>query len=138
MAYLAPAEFVTKMVDAGESKLLMSTRDTLIRACADLITQPGETREQLTNGLFPGSGDDPLCLLELAFHLTHEVEPLRQKLRHEKIKDYQTALDRKLITEGDLSDLKEADAAVHRAIMVDDFAAEELRPQRRKHMREAS
>ena len=24
MAYLAPAEFVTKMVDAGESKLLMS------------------------------------------------------------------------------------------------------------------
>ena len=27
MAYLAPAEFVTKMVDAGESKLLMSTRD---------------------------------------------------------------------------------------------------------------
>ena len=32
MAYLAPAQFVTKMVDAGESKLLMSTRDTLIRA----------------------------------------------------------------------------------------------------------
>ena len=32
MAYLAPAEFVTKMVDAGESKLYMSTRDTLIRA----------------------------------------------------------------------------------------------------------
>jgi formate/nitrite transporter len=32
MAYLAPAEFVSKMVDAGESKLLMSTRDTLIRA----------------------------------------------------------------------------------------------------------
>jgi NAD(P)H-dependent nitrite reductase small subunit len=32
MAYLAPSEFVTKMVDAGESKLLMSTKDTLIRA----------------------------------------------------------------------------------------------------------
>ena len=32
MAYLAPAEFVTKMVDSGETKLLMSTRDTLIRA----------------------------------------------------------------------------------------------------------
>jgi formate transporter len=32
MAYLAPVEFVTKMVDAAESKLLMSTRDTLIRA----------------------------------------------------------------------------------------------------------
>jgi len=32
MAYLSPTEFVTKMVDAGESKVLMSTRDTLIRA----------------------------------------------------------------------------------------------------------
>jgi formate transporter len=32
MAYLAPAEFVTKMVDAGESKIFMSTRDTVIRA----------------------------------------------------------------------------------------------------------
>ena len=32
MAYLAPSEFVTKMIDAGESKVFMSTRDTLIRA----------------------------------------------------------------------------------------------------------
>ncbi|WP_341706038.1 formate/nitrite transporter family protein [Halopseudomonas sp.] len=32
MSYLVPAEFVTKMVDAGESKVFMSTRDTLIRA----------------------------------------------------------------------------------------------------------
>ncbi|MBX3587376.1 MAG: formate/nitrite transporter family protein [Ramlibacter sp.] len=32
MAYLVPSEFVTKMVDAGESKIFMSTKDTLIRA----------------------------------------------------------------------------------------------------------
>ena len=32
MAYLAPTEFVTKMVDAGESKIFMSTRDTIVRA----------------------------------------------------------------------------------------------------------
>jgi len=32
IAYLAPSEFVTKMIDAGESKIFMSTRDTLIRA----------------------------------------------------------------------------------------------------------
>jgi formate/nitrite transporter len=32
MAYLVPSEFVAKMVDAGESKIYMSTRDTLIRA----------------------------------------------------------------------------------------------------------
>ena len=32
VAYLVPSEFVAKMVDAGESKIFMSTRDTLIRA----------------------------------------------------------------------------------------------------------
>jgi formate/nitrite transporter len=32
MSYLAPSEFVTKMVDAGEAKIFMSTRDTIIRA----------------------------------------------------------------------------------------------------------
>jgi len=32
MSYLVPSEFVAKMVDAGESKLHMSTRDTVIRA----------------------------------------------------------------------------------------------------------
>jgi formate/nitrite transporter len=32
MSYIAPAEFAIKMVDAGESKIFMSTKDTLIRA----------------------------------------------------------------------------------------------------------
>jgi len=32
MAYLAPSEFATKMVDAGEAKIFMSTKDTVIRA----------------------------------------------------------------------------------------------------------
>jgi formate/nitrite transporter FocA (FNT family) len=32
MSYLVPSEFVTKMVDAGESKIFMSTRDTVVRA----------------------------------------------------------------------------------------------------------
>ena len=32
MSYLEPSEFVTKMVDSGESKIYMSTKDTLIRA----------------------------------------------------------------------------------------------------------
>lgn len=32
MAYLEPSEFATKMVDAGEQKIFMSTKDTFIRA----------------------------------------------------------------------------------------------------------
>jgi formate/nitrite transporter len=32
MSYLNPSEFVVKMIDAGEAKVFMSTRDTVIRA----------------------------------------------------------------------------------------------------------
>lgn len=32
MSYVAPQEFATKMIDSGESKIFMSTKDTLIRA----------------------------------------------------------------------------------------------------------
>jgi formate transporter len=32
VSYLIPSEFVTKMVDAGEAKIFMSTRDTVVRA----------------------------------------------------------------------------------------------------------
>lgn len=32
MDYVAPKDFVTKMIDAGEAKVFMSTRDTLIRS----------------------------------------------------------------------------------------------------------
>jgi formate/nitrite transporter len=32
VSYLVPSEFVTKMIDAGESKIFMSTRDTIVRA----------------------------------------------------------------------------------------------------------
>ncbi|MAM87880.1 MAG: formate transporter [unclassified Hahellaceae] len=32
MAYIEPNEFATKMVDSGEQKLFMSTKDTLVRA----------------------------------------------------------------------------------------------------------
>jgi len=32
MSYIEPSEFVTKMIDSGESKVYMSTKDTIIRA----------------------------------------------------------------------------------------------------------
>lgn len=32
MSYLEPSEFVTKMVDSGEQKIFMSTKDTFVRA----------------------------------------------------------------------------------------------------------
>ena len=54
MAYLAPPEFVTKMVDAGESKLVMSTRDTLIRSyMAGAILSPILVTLAVTTNMIP-------------------------------------------------------------------------------------
>lgn len=64
MSYLEPTEFVTKMVDQGESKVFMSTKDTLIRAymagailalaAAFAITVATKTGSPLTGAiLFP-------------------------------------------------------------------------------------
>lgn len=72
MAYLTPTEFVTKMIDAGESKVFMSTRDILIRsymagailalAAAFAITINVQTGQPLAGAvLFPVG----FCLLYL-------------------------------------------------------------------------
>jgi formate transporter len=72
MAYLAPSEYVTKMVDAGEAKIFMSTRDTLIRsymagailalAAAFAVTITVQTGQPLAGAiLFPVG----FCLLYL-------------------------------------------------------------------------
>lgn len=64
MAYLTPEEYTTKAVDAGASKVLMSTRDTLIRsgmagatlalAAAFAVTITVQTGEPLAGAvLFP-------------------------------------------------------------------------------------
>jgi formate/nitrite transporter len=72
MSYVHPTEFVTKMIDAGEAKILMSTRDTLIRAfmagailalsAAFAVTITVQTGNALAGGiLFPVG----FCLLYL-------------------------------------------------------------------------
>lgn len=72
MSYLAPTEFVTKMVDAGESKVFMSTRDTLIRgfmagailalAAAFAVTITVQTGQPLVGALLFPVG---FCILYL-------------------------------------------------------------------------
>ena len=91
MAYLAPAEFVTKMVDAGESKLLMSTRDTLIRAymagailalaAAFAVTITVNTGNALVGALLFPVGFCMLYLLGFDYRkLTYPYQGLDQKL----------------------------------------------------------
>ncbi|WP_129665592.1 formate/nitrite transporter family protein [Phytoactinopolyspora endophytica] len=72
MSYLSPPEFVTKMIDAGEAKVFMSTRDTVIRAymagailalaAAFAVTVTVQTGEALVGALLFPVG---FCMLYL-------------------------------------------------------------------------
>ena len=72
MPYVPPAEFVSKMIAAGESKVFMSTRDTLIRsfmagailalAAAFAVTITVNTKEPLLGALLFPVG---FCMLYL-------------------------------------------------------------------------
>ncbi|VTR96274.1 formate transporter : Formate/nitrite transporter family protein OS=Burkholderia cenocepacia GN=DM39_6502 PE=4 SV=1: Form_Nir_trans [Gemmata massiliana] len=72
MAYVTPAELASKMIDAGEAKIFMSTRDTLIRAfmagailalaAAFAVTITVNTKEPLAGALLFPVG---FCMLYL-------------------------------------------------------------------------
>jgi hypothetical protein len=71
-----------------------------------------------------------LPILEYALELTEQVEPLVKKLRENGIHDWHADAANAVLSDADRAQLAEADAAVHRAIMVDDFDPKELRPTR--------
>lgn len=66
MSYVNPPELIRKMIDAGEAKVFMSTRDTLIRAfmagailalaAAFAVTITVETGQPLVGALLFRSG----------------------------------------------------------------------------------
>ena len=66
MAYLVPSEFVTKMVDAGESKIHMSTRDTVIRAYMAGAILALAAAFAVTMAVRPGSRSSARCCFRSA------------------------------------------------------------------------
>ena len=108
-------------------------KDRQILKTADLLLEPSETRERLTVNVFRGTENDGVGLLEQAFKLVVEVEPLRRKLREAKISELDEAKERGLISTTEAERLVAAEAAVARVIEVDDFAPEELSPFARKN-----
>jgi acyl-CoA dehydrogenase len=104
--------------------------DLLTSACADLVTRRSDARDRLTAGLFAGLDGEALPILEQALALTEQAEPLIKKLRDSRIHDWRSPEADAVLSDADRKQLDEAEEAVHRASMVDDFAPEELRPHR--------
>ena len=100
--------------------------DELTRQCADILLAPSPTRDRLVQGVYIGGGDTAIGRLLDAFEHTVQTQPLHDRLRKARVRDWHEALDRGLIDETEAHALEAADASVAEAIAVDDFAPEEL------------
>jgi acyl-CoA dehydrogenase len=106
--------------------------DKVVHRCAQLILAPGAVRDRLTEGLYHANDDGPLARLERAFLLVTANEPIEKKMHAAKIRDWNEAVKKSVITADEGAKLKAADDAVARVIEVDDFAPEALSPIYRK------
>ncbi|WP_346836427.1 acyl-CoA dehydrogenase [Microbulbifer sp. SAOS-129_SWC] len=100
--------------------------DRKAQACAELLLTPSETRDRLTRGVFLGNPGDGVDLIEQAFNKVCATEEGRDKMKKGGIrtfhrKDIDAALDQKLISEEEATQLREAADAVDMAIQVDHF-----------------
>jgi acyl-CoA dehydrogenase len=100
--------------------------DQLVRDCAEILLAPSPTRDRLVQGVFLGGGDTAINRLLDAFELTVKTQGLHDRLHKARIRDWREARDRGFIDDEDIRALEAADAAVAKAIAVDDFAPEEL------------
>ena len=108
----------------GHSIRMASDRQA--RACAELIMQPGETRDRLTQGVFLGNKGDGVEIVERAFILSHETADIRAKMKKGGVRaldedSITAAVSQNLISEEEAQKIRETSEAVHKAIQVDHF-----------------
>jgi len=101
--------------------------DWLIRKTAAILTTPGDSRDRLTANIYRGRNDDAVLKLETAFQLAIATQPIQDRLRKARIKDWRTS-DKIALSEDDKAQLAATERAVAAVIAVDDFAAEDLLP----------
>ena len=94
--------------------------DALIKKTADVLLEPNATRDRLTHGVYVGEGTPIAKLLE-AFALVVDTQPIHDRLRKQKVKDWKLGLAKGLVSPDEEARLKTADAAVAEVLDVDDF-----------------
>ncbi|MGZ5989570.1 MAG: acyl-CoA dehydrogenase [Rhizomicrobium sp.] len=100
--------------------------DALTRACANILIEPSATRDRLTAGIYHPSDDHGLARLDLAFKLVVAIQPVRDRMRHAKVREVSQALASGLITENEKAQLDAVAKAVLDVVNVDDFSKDEL------------
>jgi acyl-CoA dehydrogenase len=113
--------------------------DWLGHKIVGLVLKPGEVRDRLTRYVYiPKDPSDPIGLLEVTFKKVIEVEQAQTKLdravRQRLVRRYHgidwigDALKQSVITESEAGLLREVEGLTARAIAVDHFDPDEVRP----------
>jgi acyl-CoA dehydrogenase len=109
--------------------------DRVTRACAELLLHPSETRDRLVENVYVGGKDQAVGQLIDAFDRVVATQPIHDRLKTQKIRDWKIGVDKGLVTPDEIAALEAADKAVAEVIAVDDFAhdglATEVRAQAR-------
>ncbi len=103
--------------------------DHVTDKCADIITNPSAARDRLTVDLFHPTemdGSNGIALVERAFAMTVDVQPIRDRMHAARVRDIDQAVKQGTITADEATKLKAAAEAAAAAIAVNDFAPEEL------------
>jgi acyl-CoA dehydrogenase len=101
--------------------------DWLIRTTAAILTEPSEARDRLTTNLYRGRQGDAVTKLDEAFTLVAETQPIRERLRRQRIKDWRGA-GPEVVSFEEAARLEMAEEAIAAVVAVDDFPAEALAP----------
>lgn len=99
--------------------------DKMTEAVAKLVYDPNPTRERLCQGLHSPDPASGLGLLNRAFQLVVEAEPISTRLRKARMSPDQGHAEG-ILTEAEYEQLERVETAVQRVVAVDDFAPERL------------
>jgi acyl-CoA dehydrogenase len=123
---------VLKFVVQPFGARVVGPSDRVVHECAQLVLAPSAARDRLTADLSHVDDDGGLDRLEKAFLLVTATEEIAKRLHAARLHDWQEAVKRGVITQGEGEKLQAAHAAVAKVIEVDDFAPEALSPIYRK------
>ncbi len=103
--------------------------DRITDKCADLITTPSAARDRLTVDIYHPTeldGSNGIALVERAFTMTADVQPIRDRMHAARVRDIDQAVKQGTINADEAAKLRATAEAVSAAIAVNDFAPEEL------------
>ncbi len=128
---LKPLRWMLRLIVFPTGRHYQQPDDRLGHRVASILLTPGETRDRLTEGVFQSTDpDDPVGAVEYALARTLESEPIEKRLRKQgKARRYDEDYDvwvkhhieTGIIDNAEAEILIEAQRAIRKAIMVDDF-----------------